>query len=116
MESGVPISEFLAHPVYLNAGEVPVGGRGKLGRTPFYAQLDLHGDYPYHITERVSLSFIVDIFNITNNKKLRLPDQFRESTAGQLNPDFLKPAHAATDLTRGYHLPTNLRLGLKLDF
>ncbi len=37
MESGVPVSEYLAHPVYLNAGEIPVGGRGKLGRTPFFA-------------------------------------------------------------------------------
>ena len=26
-------------PVYLNAGEIPVGGRGKLGRTPFYTSL-----------------------------------------------------------------------------
>jgi len=30
-ESGLPISELLAHPVYGNAGEIPVGGRGKLG-------------------------------------------------------------------------------------
>src|SRR6201991_4417468 len=28
MESGIPISEYLPHPVYLNAGEIPVGGRG----------------------------------------------------------------------------------------
>ena len=26
-ESGIPISEYLAHPGYLNAGEIPVGGR-----------------------------------------------------------------------------------------
>src|SRR5262249_34696327 len=31
MESGVPVSEYLAHPVYSTAGEIPVGGRGKLG-------------------------------------------------------------------------------------
>ena len=33
MESGVPLSKFGAHPAYLNAGEVPIGGRGSLGRS-----------------------------------------------------------------------------------
>ena len=47
METGVPISEFLAHPAYLNAGEVPVGGRGALGRTDTYTRVDLHADYPF---------------------------------------------------------------------
>src|ERR1700730_16876341 len=55
MESGVHISEFLTHPIYLDPGEIPVGGRGKLGRTPFFAQLDLHGDYPWQISERMKL-------------------------------------------------------------
>jgi hypothetical protein len=116
MESGVPISEFLAHPIYLNAGEIPLGGRGKLGRTPFYAQLDLHVDYPYQISERVKLSFVADIFNVTNNRRLRLPDQNRESTRDQPNPDFLQPAINSTNLNLGFHLPTSLRLGLRLDF
>ena len=108
MESGVPISEFLAHPVYLNAGEVPVSGRGKLGRTPFFAQLDLHGDYSWKISERIKLRFIADFFNVTNNRRVRLPNQFRESTAGQLNPDFLQP--------QLFHLPFNMRLGARLEW
>ena len=108
MESGVPISEFLAHPVYLNPGEVPVGGRGKVGRTPFYARLDLHANYPWQISERMKLNFIVDIFNVTNSRKVRLPNQFRESTAGQLNPDFLQP--------QLFHLPFNMRLGMRFQW
>ena len=108
MESGVPISEFLAHPIYLNPGEVPVGGRGKLGRTPFFAQLDLHGDYPWQISERMKLSFVADLFNVTNNRRVRLPNQFRESTAGQLNPDFLQP--------QLFHLPFSMRLGASLQW
>ena len=116
MESGVPISEYLAHPVYANAGEIPVGGRGKLGRTPFFARLDIHADYKFSLTERLRLTLVGDFFNVTNNQKLRLPDMFRESTAGQINPDFLKPGIAATDLTRGYYLPFNMRLGLRLEF
>jgi hypothetical protein len=104
----VPVSEFLAHPDYLSPGEVPVGGRGKLGRTPFFAQLDLHTNYPWQISERMKLNFILDFFNVTNSRKVRLPNQFRESTAGQLNPDFLQP--------QLFHLPFNMRLGMRLQW
>src|SRR5262245_1150249 len=116
MESGVPISEYLAHPVYSSPGEIPVGGRGKLGRTPFFARLDLHADYKFPLTERWRLALVGDFFNVTNNQQLRLPDMFRESTAGSPNPDFLKPGIGLTDLTRGYYLPFNMRMGLRLEF
>jgi hypothetical protein len=116
MESGIPISEFLAHPVYLNAGEIPSGGRGKLGRTGFYSKLDLHADYRFPLSEKMRLIFIADFFNVTNNRKLRFPDQFRQSTVGQDNPDFLKPGIAATDLNRGFYLPFNMRLGVRFEF
>ena len=114
MESGIPISEFLPHPVYLNAGEVPVGGRGKLGRTPFYNQLDLHADYPWVINERARISFIADFFNVTNNRRLRLPDQFRQLDLGADNPDFLQPS--TINLTSGFHLPFSMRLGARFEF
>ena len=108
LESGVPISEFLAHPAYLNGGEVPSGGRGKLGRTPFFTQLDLHANYAYRLSERARLNFVADIFNVTNNRALRLPDQNRQITVGLDNDDFLKPL--------SFHTPARLRLGLRLEF
>jgi len=108
METGVPVSQFLAHPAYLNPGEVPLGGRGKLGRTPFFAQLDLHFDYPWKLSERARLSLVTDLFNVTNSRRIRTINQFIESTAGQLNPDFKNPA--------SYRNPFSLRLGVKLDF
>ena len=114
MESGVPISEYLAHPVYLNAGEIPVGGRGKLGRTPFYTQLDLHADYPWVISEKARVSLIADFFNVTNNRRLRLPDQFRQLDAAVNNPDFLTPS--TINLTSGFHLPFSMRLGARFEF
>src|SRR5262245_32058855 len=115
MESGVPISEFLAHPAYLNAGEVPSGGRGKLGRTSFFTRLDLHADYPFKLSERFTMKFVTDFFNVTNNRAIRLPDQNRQLTVGQENVDFMKPSSAGFG-TRGYYLPFNMRFGLKLDF
>ncbi|MCA1594228.1 MAG: hypothetical protein LC754_16700, partial [Acidobacteria bacterium] len=107
-ESGLPISEFLAHPGYLNAGEIPVGGRGKLGRTDWYNRVDLHADYPWRISETTKLSFIADFFNVFNKRTIRQVNEFRESTAGQLNPDFGQP--------RSFHPPFNMRLGARLEF
>jgi hypothetical protein len=108
MESGVPLSKFGAHPVYLNAGEVPIGGRGSLGRSSFYPQLDFHADYPWKISERMKLMFVGDVFNVFNNTSLRLINQSFETAAGVVNPDFTKPV--------SFHLPANIRLGLRLEF
>ena len=116
MESGVPVSEYLAHPVYQNAGEVPINGRGSRGRTPFFAKLDLHADYPWQLSEKVRLTLLGDFFNVTNNQRVRLYDQFREAQAGQLNPDFLQPFANTVFLRLGYHAPFNMRVGMKLEF
>jgi hypothetical protein len=110
----VPISQYLAHPVYLNAGEVPVGGRGQLGRTAKFYQIDLHADYPWQIRENYKLTLIGDFFNITNVRKQRYPDQFLQLDNGVNNPDFLQPS--TLTLNSGYHLPFNMRLGLRFEF
>jgi len=107
-ESGLPISEFLAHPVYLNAGEIPVGGRGKLGRTAWNNRLDLHADYPWNFTERMRLKFVADFFNVTNTRKIRTVNQFRQLTGPVNNVDFLQPAT--------FYAPFNMRLGLRFEF
>jgi hypothetical protein len=107
-ESGVPINEFLAHPVYNNSGEIPVGGRGKLGRTDWFNRLDLHADYRWDLTEKTRMVFIGDFFNVTNNQRVRRPNEFRELSVGVNNVDFLQP--------RAFHLPFNMRLGLRFEF
>jgi len=108
IESGLPMSNLAAHPVYLNAGEVPLGGRGILGRTPTDLRVDLHVDYPFRISERAKLGFVADVFNITNAQTLRLINQFSESQFQQANPDFKQPT--------SWYSPVSLRLGLKLSF
>lgn len=107
-ESGVPISEYLAHPIYSNAGEIPVGGRGKLGRTEWFNRLDLHADYKWALTENTRLVFIGDFFNVLNNRQVRRPIENRQLSGGINNVDFLQP--------RVFHLPFNMRLGLRLEF
>jgi hypothetical protein len=107
-ESGLPISEFLAHPAYLNAGEIPVGGRGKLGRTEFYPRFDAHADYAWKLTENTSLKFVGDFFNVFNTRTIRQPQEFAETSAGVPNVDFLQP--------RSFYQPFNMRLGVRFEF
>jgi hypothetical protein len=76
--------------------------------------VDLHADYPWAISERYKLTLIGDFFNVTNVRKLRYPDQFQQLDLGVTNPDFLQPS--TINLTSGYHLPFNMRLGLRFEF
>jgi len=111
-ETGLPINSLNPHPVYLNAGEVPVGGRGSLGRTPSYFRLDLHSDYSWAITEKSKLKFVADFFNVFNSQRVRRVDDFKalDFVAGQNPPnvDFLKP--------RAFYAPFNMRLGVRFEF
>jgi hypothetical protein len=66
------------------------------------------------INERARISFIADFFNVTNNRRLRLPDQFRQLDLGAENPDFLQPS--TINLTSGFHLPFSVRLGARFEF
>ena len=67
-QSGTPLNKLGGHPAYLNAGEVPVGGRGTAGRLPATAQLDLHADYPMTFAEKYRLKLAIDTFNVTNTQ------------------------------------------------
>lgn len=119
LETGVPISELWAHPAYLNAGEIPVGGRGSLGRSDTYTRVDLHVDYPFKISGKSKLTLSADVFNLFNSQSVREPDNLYESTAGQLNPDFSQPGFApgfGPRALRSYYAPLSMRFGVKLDF
>lgn len=97
-QSGVPLSLLGDHPVYLNQGEVPIGGRGAAGRTPAASQLDLHLDYPVHFTERYSLKLAMDMFNVTNSQFQTARIQFTQlgapavGVAPPLNLDYNRPS------------------------
>lgn len=110
LQSGTPISKFLDHPVYLNAGEVPVGGRGVLGRTDWTFPLNLHGDYTFKMGESARLKFLADLFNVANQTRAFSVNQNFEvgGAPGTLNPDFLKAS--------SYQNPFSARLGVRLEF
>jgi hypothetical protein len=94
--SGIPITGLGAHPVYTNAGEIPLGPRGYLGREPVDMQLDTHTDYSLPFGEKYKVKLGWDMFNVTNTRTLTSKDQdsalaFNYPTGPVLNADFLKP-------------------------
>jgi hypothetical protein len=110
LEAGTPISVLADHPAYLNSGEIPIGGRGSLGRTPVTGQVDIHAEYGFKVTEHARLKLASDIFNLANSKRITLVDQNRDlsvNVAGS-NPDFQTP------LT--WQRPFYARFSVRLEF
>jgi hypothetical protein len=93
VSTGTPINRLAAHPIYLNAGEVPIGGRGVLGRTPTTGTVDFHSEYPIRITEKAQLHIGADLFNIGFAKRVQYINQNIDLGFGKPNADFLKPAN-----------------------
>jgi hypothetical protein len=108
LASGQPINDLKAHPVYLNGGEIPVNGRGSLGRHAVSGTVNLHFDYPYQITERVRLRVGCDLFNIGNSKRVRRFDQSEDIQFGVKNIDFRQPAV--------FQNPFSARVSVRLEF
>jgi hypothetical protein len=115
VQTGTPINELAAHPVYQNPGEVPIGGRGSEGRTPTTGQVDLHAEYSINVKERAHLRFGVDMFNITNTKRIEFINQNIDLGFGTTNLDFLKPTNEAVR-GDGIQAPFNARLFARFEF
>lgn len=110
VQNGTPVSEFGNHPAYGNAGEVPIGGRGFLGRTPVNGQVDLHAEYARKLTERYSLHVGADLFNVSDSQPIRSFDQNRDLSfqAPFSNTDFQS--------ITGYQNPFYSRFSVKVQF
>jgi len=124
-QTGIPINNLYAHPVYANAGEIPfcaddttncASARGSLGRTSNWGSVDAHVDYPFHISESKNLRFGIDLFNISNNRTLLRVDQQKQLTVGLGNADFGKPTGGGTTVNPGYQRPFYARMMVKFEF
>jgi hypothetical protein len=138
--SGTPITDLLDHPVYQNAGEVPVcpsasgaqplsttitaasfscpgGPRGALGRTAWIFPFNFHAEYSLKLPgERMRLKFVADMFNLFNEQAIVRVNQFGEQggSPGTANPDFLKPALG--QFADPYQNPFSARLAVRFEF
>ena len=93
VSTGTPINRLAAHPIYLNAGEVPIGGRGALGRTSTTGTVDFHSEYPIRLTEKAQLHIGADLFNIGFARRAQYINQNIDLGFGTTNVDFQKPAN-----------------------
>jgi len=117
VSTGTPITELGSHPVYLNSGEIPIGGRGALGRTPTTGFVNFHADYLWNMTERFKLRFGTDLFNIANTKRILFINQTDSLQFGVPNADFLKPGVQTTALAAdGIQAPFNARIFARIEF
>jgi Carboxypeptidase regulatory-like domain/TonB-dependent Receptor Plug Domain len=117
IEAGVPLNDLRAHPVYQNGGEVPLGGRGALGRTPTTGEGDLHVEYVTKVTEKHSIHFGTDLFNVANQKTQLRMDQFQDAALGIPNLDFKRPVGSGNvGVSPAYMRPFNARLFVKWQF
>jgi hypothetical protein len=116
-QSGVPLSFLGDHPVYLNQGEIPVGGRGAAGRTPSSSQLDFHLDYPVPLSrhlEQYRLKLAFDMFNVTNSQFQTASVQYLQLAAAavgvapKLNSDYGRPT--------SFQAPFNARGSVRFEF
>jgi hypothetical protein len=115
VESGYPFNDLKAHPAYLNAGEIPQGGRGALGRSPVTGQVDLHAEYTHSVTEKTRLRFGADMFNLANSKTLLAIDQNEDIGFGNGNVDFQKPTNYSGRST-AFQRPFYARFMVKFEF
>ena len=101
-QSGVPLSYLGDHPIYLNQGEVPLGGRGAAGRTPSTLQLDLKGEYALHLHESKVLKLGLDAINVSNSQPITGKVEYTQQPANgtpvvgntpNLNKDYGRPTN-----------------------
>jgi hypothetical protein len=116
VQSGIPLTTLVAQQAYANQGEVPIFGRGDLGRSPVTGTVDAHIEYPWKITERMQLKLGFDMFNIANSNRETTANQFHDLTFGTGNQDFTKPYTSPTFQTQGFVTPFTSRASIKLVF
>jgi hypothetical protein len=117
IQSGVPLTTLVAQQAYQNPGEVPLNGRGDLGRAATTAGLDAHVEYPWKLGERFSLRFGFDAFNIANRKTQTLINQNDDQGFGIPNTDNFKKPYATTGMNNYFfQQPFSSRVSVRLVF
>lgn len=114
--SGNPLTGLYAQEAYQNAGEVPLFGRGNLGRAPVTGSVDAHLEYPFRLSERFQLRCAFDVFNIVNSTRQTTVNQFGDQGFGQPNVDFQKPTTSSTFQNQGFVDPFHSRFSILLTF
>jgi outer membrane receptor protein involved in Fe transport len=125
LSSGKPLTPMAANPVYDSPGEIPVSPRGSgiqtvdgfMTRTPFESQLDLQASYSLKIAGTRRVMFLVDAFNLFDERRVINYDQNTELTAGTPNKAFGLPVNSLLGGTPPqFQVPFSFRFGARFEF
>jgi len=108
LSTGTPITSYLAHPVYENAGEVPVYGRGTEGRTPTIYTMDMSASYVMGVGGKRKLTFRADVFNMFNTQRVLTYDTNVDVGINSTNANYMR--------ANGYDAARSVRMGVKFSF
>jgi outer membrane receptor protein involved in Fe transport len=138
MQSGIPFSALVPHPVYGNnegfcrpdigicaqrgTSIVPDLGANSFGvtsaigtnRTPLTYNLDLGAYYPIRFTESMQLRFTADWFNVTNTQRAVTLDQTAAINSGVTG--VLPVTNPFFGSGQVFQYPSAIRLGAKFSF
>jgi hypothetical protein len=125
LSSGKPLTPFAANPNYGSDGEIPVTARGSgiqtvdgfMKRTPFESQVDVHASYDVKARGTNRVSFVADVFNLFNQRRVLSYDQATQLDNNVTNPDFGKPISTIfAGNPPQFQAPINLRFGVRYEF
>jgi len=114
--SGNPLSALYAQQAYQTPGEVPLFGRGNLGRAPVTGNVDAHLEYPFKLNERMQVKVAFDMFNIVDSTRQTTVQQQADLGFGLANHDFQRPVTTSTFQNQGFVNPFSSRLSILFTF
>ncbi|HEY1305292.1 MAG TPA: TonB-dependent receptor [Vicinamibacterales bacterium] len=125
LSSGKPLTPMAANPNYTSQGEITVAARGSgiqtidgfMKRTPFESQVDLQASYAVRMAGERRVTFIADVFNLFNQRRVTSYDQNTQLANSVTNPDFGKPISTIFGGNPPqYQAPFNMRVGVRYEF
>jgi len=125
LSSGRPFTPFAANPNYGSDGEIPTAPRGSgiqtvdgfMKRSPFETQLDMQASYALRMAGERRVTFLADVFNVFNQKRVLYYSQNTQQDNNVTDPDFGKPVN--TNLAGNppqFQAPFNMRVGVRFEF
>jgi hypothetical protein len=86
-------------------------------RSPFESQVDLQASYVWKIAGRRQVTFLADVFNLFNQRRVMDYDQWTELAFGSPNPDFGKPvSQVFAGAPPQFQTPIQVRIGARFAF
>lgn len=125
LSSGKPLTPMAANPNYASNGEIPEAPRGSgiktidgfMKRTPFESQVDLQASYSLRMNSSRKLSLVADIFNLFNQRRVRIYSQNTQLGSGTPDPDLGKPVNTLLGGNPAqFQAPIAVRLGARFEF